>query len=481
MAGDGAGSDDAGLVHVWRRWTGERDVSLAGYCRLWDGPPPLPPFGRARPEGREPPLEYVPPVARWALRHTPLLVLAVVVFDVLIRADWTVLRGVDQLVQAVTTPTVAGIALLFLAWLVLLVVLVRLVVITPDRTAALQAVIVYGLAIGLSAGLVIGIYAALPGARLPVDAGVEAAVLDFPWHFHWMLFFGGMLVYDGMLRTENMFTRLHEKEPAVIDAPDAYRATFVEQLQRQLDHSIGVPAWMRARIPGLPVPEVPTAYVFSIIFVAPFYLFWTLEPLRGTAPPLWIRAVRNLVPAVLDFFLVVVFFQFLVLIAFFNHLLTVHGIEPDRKAAFGLQYSPGHPDDFAGFRDLGRFATRVNVILVVGGVYLAYQLSLHGWATYPGYDTGVTITLVSWAVTNLLPLVVYVLAVVFWLYLSFWQLHRSMRRGRVRAVERRARTAGDIDPELREGPVWPIDNRLLVTVLSMDLLPVVTLLPFIPS
>ena len=227
--------------------------------------------------------------------------------------------------------------------------------------------------------------------------------------------------------------------------------------------------------------SAPTAYIFSVLFVTPFYLFWTFEPLRGTAAPLLARAMRNLVPAVLDFFLVVVFFQFLVLIAFFNHLLTVHGIDSDDTTPFTLQYSPGHPDGYAGFRDLGRFATRVNVILVVGGVYLAYQLSVYGWATYPGHDAGVTIPLVSWAVTNLLPLVVYVLAVVLWLYLSFWQLHRTMRRGRVRALERRARTSTDIDPELRDGPVWPIDNRLLVSILSMDLLPLVTLLPFIPS
>lgn len=480
---DGTEDDaEAGSVDVWRRWTGERDVPFYRYCRLFDGLERVPLIGSRPPEGEAPPLRYVPPVVRWALRHTPLIVLFVTAYYWAVSFGPSALRELDSVIPAIF-PAGSGVVVVLLAlWFLALVLLVRLAIIPPSGRATLQAVVVYGLGIGLTLGLVLGFHAGPEGTQLPITPRQETAFLAIPWNFLWTLFFGGQLVYDGMLRTENMFTKLHTKRPSIVTPKAAYPSAFVARLQRHLDHSIPrdvtVPTWWPTGFPKVTDASVPTAYLFAVLFIAPFYLLGTFAPFGESPGPLFERAVAGLIPTVLNFFLVVVFFQFLVLIAFFNHLLTYHGVEPAADAAFSLSYVSGHPDEYAGFRDLGQFATRVNAILVVGGIYEAYQLSVHGVHTYPGIAGGVTVALLSWATLNLLPLATYGLAVLLWLYLSFWQIHKTMRRGRELEKERMA-VEGEDEPVLLDSPVWPIDSRLLISVLSLDLLPMIPLLPFV--
>lgn len=84
-------------------------------------------------------------------------------------------------------------------------------------------------------------------------------------------------------------------------------------------------------------------------------------------------------PTFLNVFLVVVFFQFLVLLAYFHRLLTDHSPETaNDPTRFSLRYVPAHPDGYAGYRDLGRFATRVNTLLLIAGFYLAFRFHVLG-------------------------------------------------------------------------------------------------------
>lgn len=474
-------------IHVWRRWTDNAEVPFHEYCRL---KPTLPrPFKEDwYPEGSEPPLSYTPPVARWALQHTPFLVLLATFLFLFIEFGWVIRRLGTDLVRVLTP--VSGVVSLFLVfWVVILLLLVRVVLQFPDKSTV-KSVVVHGLVIGLTAGLLVGIYAATPEAPFPLGESVRETLVSFPFAFLWMLLIGGHLVYDGMLKTENMFDQLANKEPAVVEDGEGYEDEFLSNLKADLRHTHEPGKWLpsvlteRWWFPG----KIRTAYLFATFFVAPFFFIWWLAP-TGTDPisNFALRGGAALVPAILDFFLVVVFFQFLVLINYFNSLLTDPETGESDGTGVTLKYVPSHPDGYAGFRDLGSFSTRVNALLLVGGVYEGYHLYVRGFRTVPELSQGLTIPAVSWGVGNLLPLVTYVFAVVIWLYLSFWQIHKAMRRGRERLLEEHAskRAAADDSQDeevdrLRNGPVWPINNRLLISIVSMDLMPLLTIVPFLP-
>lgn len=482
-AGDGGATDEGGdgRVKVWARWTDDGEVPFHEYCELW--PETLPPVlgrGEAYPEGEPPPLSYVPPLARWALRHTPFLVLVATVAYAVIEFGGSAVRALGDVYAVGPAPATWLGVLLILAWLAALALIVR-AVFRIDGSSSVQSVAVYGLLAVLTAGLVLDMYLAIAGPA-PLPAGLAEAVQSFPFPFLWMLFVGGHLVYDGMLRTENMFDRLDEKNPSII-AEDSDYPGFLRHLKADLDHETPLaerlPSGLRSVPPLSWLPDrVETAYLFSAVFVAPFFLVWWLLP---TGPDrianVALRGVASLLPAILDFFLVVVFFQFLVLVAYFNRLLTGRGSMRADGGEVRLVYTPNHHDEYAGFGDFGRFATRVNVLLVVGGIYVVNHL--HGGVrAYPGFADGVTLDLLGWAMSSFLPLATYVLAVVVWFYLSFWGIHKAMRRGRQRELEACARRSEEPDPALRNGPVWPVDGQLLVSNVSLDLVPLLTFLPF---
>jgi hypothetical protein len=178
------------------------------------------------------------------------------------------------------------------------------------------------------------------------------------------------------------------------------------------------------------------------------------------------------------------FFQFHILVKYFTRLLTEHSpYEDSRGDGFTLQYQPDHPDGYAGFRDLGRFATRVNTILFFGGIYTAYWIYAGGLPNLP-LDGGVAMTpeFLVWAFHYLSLLLIYVFTVVVWLYASFWQIHKAMRTGRERRIEMAMPDDpdGDLPPDkrdLKQAPVWPINTRSLSGILIGDMIPLLSLLP----
>lgn len=469
-----------GVVSVWRRWTDDEAVPFHEYCSL--RPVSLPPvlgLGARHPEGEEPPLSYTPPLARWALKHTPLLVLLAMFWKVLADYGTRIASLLIEIIQSVLSPTTALVVVVFVAWIALLARLVRSVLQTPE-TNTLQSLVVHGLSVVLTVGLLLNMYVAVPQEPIPLSAETQAMISSFGFPFYWMLFFGGHLVYDGMLRTENMFDQLEQKQPQII-APGSDYGAFLESLKEDLNDTLEIGTSLSSRVKRgpagvLPV-EVKGAYLFAALFVTPFFLIgWLFPSAPNPNPSILLRGGTHLVVAVLNFFLVVVFFQFLVLIAYFNRLLSDRATETG--ASVTLVYNPRHHDDYAGFRDFGHFATRVNVLLGIGGIYIVNYL-YGGLQGYPGLGDYVTLEFMAWAVGTFFPLLTYVFAVFIWFYLSFWQMHKRMKRGRERLLEELARKENDPDMEIRNGPVWPLNSQGLLSNISIDLLPLLSFLPFI--
>lgn len=511
---------------VWRRSDGDTDPPLYRFCACdlsWrdddaDGP---------EPRDDDPPVRYCSGVVRWLLKRTPLMVALLLVVHLSfaqLLPDHT--NPLDALALGVSGWVLLG----GIAWAVILAGLLYAVGVGPSRESydaylTLSLLIVLGVgtatAVLLSAGAETAVFTDPPVEEWP-PADTEHHYLE-GFGFLLLLLLGGSLVYDGMLRTESMFTNLDRKRGVVVEETSGAYATFRSRLAEALAHdarkAVNDRFGIERRLGRDPDPTtdgyrpVYTSYLFAVVFLLPFFLSrlgveTTVEPealvsLATTEPII----LLNVVPTyVANFLIVVVFFQFLVLITFFNRLLTNHGPPAavddgnggdatnrsneantaDRAAedadgeddhpAFSLRYDPDHVDGYGGFKDIGRFATRVNMLLVLGGFYCAYRIYVWGLPTRP--PVAETSSFLVWSVLFLGPLLVYAIAVLVWLYFSFWQIHRAMRRGKQRYFERHVDGESRLS-EHREAPTWPVDGRLFVSLLSLDALPLLSLLPLI--
>lgn len=487
-----------GPVTVWRRWYGEPNVPFHRYCDLFTSASGQ----RAEMERHEPAIYYTRGVVRFILRRTPLFVLLAAVL-LLVGAEYSPeLTGLGATVSGTKLSGLMPTFLFGFLWLLVLLALVNQAGVLPGR-GLLEGAVVYLTALGLLVGVLLAVFTAPSPSPGPPDAastGELGSVVSVSG-FLLMLFVGGHLVYDGMLRTENLFSRLHEKHPPVIgpsdytsgdsdenrlqNARDAYKSTFLTDFEESLESRVEFD-WL----PGERSVRARTGHVFAVLFVTPFFVSG-LVVRHGSfdtalasliADPAGI--VVAIIPALLDVVLVVVFFQFLVLITYFNRLLTEHSSDNDYRVGFTLQYRPRHPDSYAGFRDMGRFATRVNSLLIIGGLYVAYRIYISGLPSLPTAQASIIgPETMTWTFNYLGPLAAYLLAVVVWMYFSFWQIHKAMRRGRERTITAEMEENDGVLPEekldIRQAPVWPLNVRQFASLLLGDMLPLLTLLPLI--
>lgn len=471
-------ADDNGPVSVWRRWTDPDGVPFHRFCRF------LPAEG-SRHAVREPELRLFRGLIRQGLRYTPLVVTIVAVTSVIIGELSDAVVGLSATLPTLDPSVSPLMVLAGVAWIGLLLVPLTLVDVVPIRRIA-GAVWLYGLVGVLAVGSVFAVLLTASPALVPIleapDTQNPLTVLGGSGLLLLMLL-GGMLVYDMALRIENVFSRLPEKSPPVVQpaASSGEEARtydgFLAEFRDALDARIETPAIRGRRV------RLRVAYIFAAVFLLPFILSRIYQYSAaglGTVGPVDVAAA--VLPTVLNVFLVVGFFQFLVLVTYFHRLLTRHG--PDRvgdPTRFSLRYSPGHPDGYAGFRDLGRLATRVNTLLLLGGFYLAYRLYVLGLPALDalGPDPGAGAVL-NWAVLFVGPLVAYLIGTVAWLYLSFWQLHRTMVRGREQCLRDALTPDTPFDvQDVRAGPVWPVNSSLLLSMVSVDAVPLLTLLPLL--
>lgn len=437
-------------------------------------------------------------LVRTALQYTPLLVACIALVFVVSAELVPHVDGLSVYLSSfplVLLPAGAGGAVLWVA-LAYLVVGAGLV---EGRELA-KAVAVYGLAALLALGTAVSIFLVLTAED---PRAVEPNVV-FTSGYLLLVLVGGLLTYDAMLRTEYLFENLDRKlvvEEADERAYDAYR----RKVAAQLSH--------RTSLPG--GRSVPTYLLFAPLLVSQFAAIWAFA---GNGPQNLSFSVTFGVNVLLDLVLAVIYFQLFVLIEAFHDLVTGTvtlyrdgdgSLHPEQDEGGDrtpeevdlLSYRPFHPDGRGGFRDFGKFATRVNVLLILGGLYVTYRLYVQGARDLPptevALDTAFTLDVFAWVVSYVGPVVVLIAVAVAWFYYSFWTLHVKMAHERERAYVRWAQRRRDDETDeipadtplgaVEDGtdwqerrapaPVWPVDGRLLASLLSSSLAPLVLALP----
>lgn len=397
-------------------------------------------------------------VFTYAFRHAPLVVIAAVVV-LLGQAALGPVNGVEVLLSEEVGIVTLALGTAALLWAAILT-LVAFVFSSADGDERLRgmvaelvhAVVVYGVLALLTAGAV---WSAWTVYVRPPDRVAPNVLYGFG--FLLLVYVGGPLVYDGMCRTETLFTRLDESDVLRTDG-DQYREAFLDRFRTAF---------------GLTVGGVPAVLLIGVLFTAQFVAVWVAA--RG---PFVLDLYSSLaIVTLIDVAIVVVAVQFVLLVRFLNELLA------DSPTTLG--YIPGHQDDAGGFRDVGRFATRVNSLLVLAGVYLGYRLHVQGSRDPLSPTTEAVVTAwdpLIWATSYAIPVAVYGVVIGIWLYFSFWQIHRKMVRekrreiGRVRSGTGRSREDIETLATYRDAPEWPINDGLLVTVLSIDAISIVATL-----
>ncbi len=314
----------------------------------------------------------------------------------------------------------------------------------PYRTTA-AAFIVYSLLGALLIGTVVAvIHRPTTEPRIIyLDAGYWLAIL-----------LGGLLVYDGMLRTENLLWHL---DSATIIRNQHNGPLHYKQLRKTLAASLSTN-----------IKSVPYYSIVAGVFVALFILIDIFNLINGRTTLYSLRPLDfplNILRAGFSFFLVIVAYQFIILTTFFYRTTTVT-LQNNSTSWPLLGYHPFHSDGVRGYADLGTFAIRVNLILIITGLYLAYQTYLRGMTP-----------------ESLIPFIVYAIIAGTWFYASFWRLHRTMLRERTRWREHQGPPPGtkpltntaqaqDTHPDsLADAPVWPISDRALQSIIFANLLP----------
>lgn len=401
-------------------------------------------------------IRYLTGVARIGLRHTPAIVLAatVIFFGSAELVDGV--EGISAFLPTLNAPELLAIAVGAGLWGVLVGLLVHVELLTARELY--KAGVVYGLLSLLAVGTAVSVGLVMSGAE-----GAHSSNVVFTSGYLLLLLLGGMLVYDGMLRTERLFATLGDTWIVGDEAERTYE-TRVKELAGRLTHSIPN---------SKSTVRMPTAYFFSIVFVSQIAVVWWI----GRGPQNLDYSVTLAGNVVLDLFLVAVFFQFLVVIDWFYELVNDDRYGDEDSV---LRYKPHHPDGHGGYRELGKFATRVNVLLILAGLYIVYRLYVQGSrVTYaemaPSFDP--TVGWFLWFGSFVLPMILYAIAAGAWLYYSFWQLHLRMVRERERYYVERLEDSFVDDLErwqLRtKAPVWPIDNGQLFSLVSGTFFPLV--------
>jgi len=501
-------TDNGGRKHnhrstdLWYRWYGDRDVPFHRYCDFRPG------IGARRsPEDNEGiQISYIRGLPRALLQFTPLVVLTSVVLFVVsteLRSD---MIGISDYLPALKLLELLPILVGGVGWVIVLLYLLKAAGIFPDRNF-LKAVIVYGLGVVLfvaAIGAVVKVYGGFGGedaASSGMDPFGNFSDILRSSGFWLTFLIGGCLTYDMILRVENLFSQLPKKHPAIIEPIDefeqnesvdgdgerdlqkkriaAYEEAFLEDFSESLDSDINVSVGGRAY-------SIRTSYVFALLFTLPFFVNGPVLSAGSfpnglvkilTSPTLFVIAF---VSTVLVFVNVVVFFQFLVLVYYFRRLLVNHSPDNDAASGFWLKYRPRHPDGNAGFRDMGRFATRINGLLILGGFYLAYRFYVGGAYPLPSGSVA-SPAMVRWLLEMGGPFMAYLIGVIVWIYFSFWRLHKTMRRGRERRIEAEVESHDgelpDGKQDFKSAPLWPVNTPVFLTLFISDLLPLLSLFP----
>ena len=405
----------------------------------------------------KPALEVTSGITRLVLRNLPIVLLVVLTVYVPTLAFGFIRDG--RLSVSIGTPNLITIGLLVPAALIgtVWLYLIYRIVSSPLYGSQLhRSTVFFGTAIPLGIGTVYTLYDVL---LVSGSAGKPAMTVQAGYFLFVLI--AGHLVYDGLvIKTEHLLSRLGETSIVERAAYDEFYKEMTETLEES--YEVG------------PV-EFPRSVMFALVvalgpLLLPFILT-SFQPWEATS-----YVAYNLV----TLFVLAVFYDVFVLIYYFVELL--------RRDI--LQYQPFHPDEHGGFRDLGRFAMRVNVILFVAGMYVAYRFYAEGVVRLSETSLSSPIAALTWGAFYIGPLVGYIGLTAFWLYHSFLRMHRKMEKGKKQQIEKNQRearetdqpysseftdTQADAEPwqSLQGAPTWPIKRQSLVGVIVIDTVPIV--------
>lgn len=445
-------------VSAWRRWTSSRDETEGDppFYRWCDWVP-----GSGEAVVSSPSVQIVYGLPRLVLRFTPLFVL------------------ITALAALSTIPLVLGGQLRPLVGIGL--VGSGLLGLVAVRTAFLPRLLRHGLGYALLVVLAGGTLVTIILATIAIESPHPARAV--PGEFGLLLFFylSGNLIYDGVLRVENLLNRLPMVRNSIIQEadPGAYDS-FLWQFAYRFDSSLVVSSFIRIR----------TVTVFAVLFLGPFVVSGLVLglPVEGSSIGFLIGQSLLLLATVLwDFVLVVMLLQSFLLMRFLGRLFGRHlqetTADKSDQSALTVVYRPGHPDNYAGFHDFGRLAMRVNVIVALWGFYWSYRLYTGGLLSLPPGALEFSTTAVIWGLNYFGPILVYGGAIVGCLYVTIWKLHHVMQTAKAAAINRFL----DDDPDAIDdatgqlyllSPEWPVSSKELVGIILVDLAPLflVTLL-----
>lgn len=452
------GEDDGGLPFD--------DLNFHRYCAVYpfrpDDDPELHDADAADIE-----IRLIRGLPRWGLRNTPLVILAITLLFFGGAELWPGVEGISTLLPTLSLADLSVLAVVLGTVPVTLALLVQIDLL--DVKTLYTAGIVYGLAMVLTAGTVVSaaLVALVPAQSLGPNVIFTSGYLL-------VMLFGGMLVYDSVLRTEYLLKRLPETRVVA----DATRyGDRLEALSARLDRTLLA---LDGRVLGRRV-HIPTSHVISALGVSVAVYVWT----RAQGPQNLGFPITTLGNAALDFVIGIVIVQFLIVVRWLYDL--VNDDVADVEQSNVLTYEAYHPDGHGGYRDLGKFVTRVNVLFIISGLYAVYRLYVHGLRAAPAEVASTvdpTVATVLWVLNFGGPVVLYPFIIAIWLYYSVWQIHLRMIRERERTYATMTdRFDTETDWHVRtEGSVWPFDNTQLHSLLYGHLWPVVlTFLPLVVS
>jgi hypothetical protein len=341
-----------------------------------------------------------------------------------------------------------------------------------DYGELFKPAIVYGLFGLLLAGVVFSLFLVWQSdspAQLPAN-------VVFGSGFLFAAYISGLIAYDLLIRTENMMDNFGEKN--IIQNKAGYNDVLFEDLKEKM---------------SLNVAGVPLAYVFGVLFTLQLVAFWHIQD----GPHQLNSTIALVCNAFFDGILMTAVFQFLILIKELNTLLEDRWEKDGQQVK--LTFQPFHPDGRGGFRDLGRAAMQVNVLVIIAGLYYAYRLFVQGLRALPvgGFSAMDGTNAVVWLVDFAGPIVLYSVVSVVWLYYTFWTTHLKMARDKEKMIldrqsSKRMETGAELDEpigglsdreayeELLSSPVWPLDSRQLQTVVLSNIIPVFLTLSSLP-
>lgn len=438
----------------WERWTGDRGPFYTA-CPVYL----LELISNTRPvvtEEEKPDIEVTTGITRQILRNLPTVLLTVLVIYIPATAFGYAAEGRIQIptlsLETRTIGLLIPIAVIACVWLYSIY---RIISGALRGSPIGRSLVFFATALPLGAGTVHAVYTVVVTA----EATGEPAITIQAGYFLFVLV-AGHLVYDGLvLRAEHLFTQLRETsivKQAVYD-------DFYEEMTEALGDTYGDGS-----------VRIPKSVAFALVIaLVPLLLPFVFDSFQAWGVVSYVA--YNLV----TLFVIAILYDVFVLIYYFVELL--------RRDI--LEYQPFHPDEHGGFRDLGRFATRVNVILFVAGGYVAYRFYAEGLVLISGGEISSSLAVLTWGLFYVGPLVGYMCLVLFWLYHSFFRLHGKMRDGRQRRIEELQHKSrkdqgdppqefSDLDKDappwesLQNAPTWPINRQSLLGILIVDALPV---------